>query len=264
LSEILSPAEWARLLRQWDVYAGPVGRWDIGNFVRVRIAGALESVDDETLFAGANTFAVEGAGGWEIVQARDITLVAPGLYEFRTLLRGQLGTEGAMGNPTPAGARIVKLDNRLVRLATAAHENGAPLVWAAAPAGLAPNDPAATAFTVTWSRVWARPFSPVHLRGRRLSGGDVALAWVRRTRIGGDDWAAADVPLAEAAEAYRLEVMAGPDVIRAIQTATPSAIYTAAQQTADFGAPPSALTVRVAQLSSAYGAGMRVESTIGL
>ncbi len=249
---------------EWDLYAGPVGRWDMGNYIQVRIAGALESVDDETLFAGANTFAVEGAGGWEIVQARDITLVGPGVYEFRSLLRGQLGTEGAMGNPTPAGARIVKLDNRLVRLATAAHEHGAPLFWAAAPAGLAPNDPAATAFTATWSRVWARPYAPVHLRGRRLSGGDVTLNWVRRTRIGGDDWAAADVPLAEAAEAYRVEIMDGPDVIRMIETATPSVIYTAAQQTADFGAPPSAFTVRVAQLSSTYGAGMRVESNIWL
>jgi hypothetical protein len=112
---------------EWALYPGPVWRWDDGNYVRVRIAGLLESVDDEALFAGANTFAVEGANGWEVFQARDITLVAPGLYEFRTLLRGQLGTEGAMG--APAGARVVKIDNRLLRLAAGAHENGAPIVW---------------------------------------------------------------------------------------------------------------------------------------
>jgi hypothetical protein len=152
---------------EWALFPGPLWRRDDGNYVRVRIAGLLESVDDEALFAGTNTFAVEGANGWEVFQARDITLVAPGVYEFRTLLRGQLGTEGAMG--ASAGARVVKVDSRLLRLAVGAHENGGPFVWAAAPEPLAPTDPAATAFVATWSR----PFSPVHVRGRRLAGGEL-------------------------------------------------------------------------------------------
>lgn len=249
---------------EWDLYAGPLWRWDYGNYVRVRVAGVLDSVDSDALFAGANTFAVEGAGGWEIIQARDIALVAPGVYEFRTLLRGQLGTEAAMGSPTPAGARIVKVDKRLVRLAAGAHENGAPIVWAAAAEPLAPTDPSATAFVATWARVWSRPFSPVHVRGRRLAGGDVSLTWARRTRVGGDDWGAADVALAEAAEAYRVQIMSGSTVIRTIETSSAAAIYAAANQTADFGALPASLLVRVAQLSSTYGAGSQAESTIWL
>jgi hypothetical protein len=102
------------------------------------------------------------------------------------------------------------------------------------------------------------------VRGRRLTGGDIALTWVRRARAGGDDWGAADIPLAEAAEAYRVEIMSEPDVIRVIDAVSSAATYAAADQTADFGALPASIIVRVAQLSSTYGAGVRAESTIWL
>jgi hypothetical protein len=41
------------------------------------------------------------------VQAGAAELIAPGRYRLTRLLRGQRGTEGAMGNPPPAGARVV-------------------------------------------------------------------------------------------------------------------------------------------------------------
>ena len=36
--------------------------------------------------------------------------------------------------------------------------------------------------------VGMRPLSPVHLRARRLGDGSVEVAWIRRTRLGGDGW----------------------------------------------------------------------------
>jgi hypothetical protein len=92
----------------------------------------------------------------------------------------------------------------------------------------------------------------------------IALTWAQRARTGGDDWGAAEVPLAEAAEAYRVEITSGPDVIRVINAGSPAATYAAADQTTDFGALPASIIVRVAQLSSTYGAGVRAESTIWL
>jgi hypothetical protein len=251
---------------QWDLWPGPVGRWDEGNVVRVSLSGAdLASVTDDALFAGANTFAIEQAdGGWEILQARDIELVSAGTYDLRRLLRGQLGTEGAIGAPAASGARIVKIDPRLARVSIASHEIGAPLAWIAVAAPLAPTDPAGAAVGSVWSRVWARPFSPAHVAGWRLAGGDVALSWIRRTRIGGDAWGQPDVPLSEEREAYQVEILSGGTAIRVIETDQPAATYAASDQIADFGAPPSALTVRVAQISSTYGPGTRTESTISL
>ena len=95
-----------------DLGSGPVGRFDHANALVVDLAsGTLESVTDLVLFGGANALALEtGPGLWEIIQAGTAELVAPGRYRLTRLLRGQRGTEHAMGNPTPAGARIVLLD----------------------------------------------------------------------------------------------------------------------------------------------------------
>ena len=91
-----------------DLYAGPVSRFDHGNAAFVELAeGTLQSVTDLALFAGANALAVESTPGvWEILQAGEAELLAPGKYRLTRLLRGQRGTEGAMGNPAPAGARV--------------------------------------------------------------------------------------------------------------------------------------------------------------
>ena len=91
---------------------GPAARWDKGNQLWVTLYnGALSSVPDIDVFAGANTLAILNADGeWEIVQFRDAELVGPGQWKLTTLLRGQAGTESAMRNPVAAGARIVVLD----------------------------------------------------------------------------------------------------------------------------------------------------------
>jgi hypothetical protein len=90
-----------------DLYAGPLWRFDRGNELWVDLlSGSIESVTDLALFGGANALAVESAPNtWEIVQAADAELIAPGRYRLTRLLRGQRGTEGAMANPAPAGAR---------------------------------------------------------------------------------------------------------------------------------------------------------------
>lgn len=99
-----------------------------------------------------------------------------------------------------------------------------------------------------------KPFAPVHVKATR-SNGDVAITWVRRTRIGGDGWEAPDVPLSEDTERYEVDVLDGAAVVRTLASATPSVTYTAAQQSADFGAPRAKVDVRVYQLSASYGRG---------
>jgi hypothetical protein len=101
-----------------DFYAGPTARFDLENALVVDLlAGTLESVTDLTLFGGANALAIESMPDvWEIVQAGAAELIAPGRYRLTRLLRGQRGTEGAMGNPAPAGARVVVLDTALASL----------------------------------------------------------------------------------------------------------------------------------------------------
>jgi hypothetical protein len=94
----------------------------------------------------------------------------------------------------------------------------------------------------------------VHVRGTR-TGGDLTIAWTRRTRMGGDAWSAADVPLAEESERYEIDILDGSIVKRTIAVTSPTATYSAAEQTTDFGAPQSSCAIRVYQLAAGYGRG---------
>ena len=66
------------------------------------------------------------------------------------------------------------------------------------------------------------------------------------------------MPLGEELEAYDVEILDGATVKRVLSTATTNAVYTAAQQSADWGAPlgpGDSVTVRIFQLSALVGRG---------
>jgi hypothetical protein len=240
------------------LYRGPEGRWDRGNSVYVKLyGGALAARTVEDVLAGANVCAIRNAqGGWEILQFADAELTGPGAYRLSRLLRGQAGTEGEMRDPVAAAAPFVLLSGVVRTLDVPLADRGRTLTWRYGPAGVAADDPrfAETAFAVT--AVGLRPLSPAHLRGWRDGAGDIQLRWTRRTRIGGDGWDGGDVPLSEAAETYRVEILDGATVKRTVTAAAPQAVYTAAQQIADFGSASfSPLDLRVAQVSDVFGAG---------
>jgi len=54
----------------------------------------------------------------------------------------------------------------------------------------------------------------------------------------------------------------GSAVVRTLKVTAPSASYTAAQQTADFGALQSAIAVKVYQLSDTVGRGRAASATL--
>jgi hypothetical protein len=73
-----------------------------------------------------------------------------------------------------------------------------------------------------------------------------------------NSWGAVEAPLAEEAEAYEVAILDGTTVKRVLSTATTSAVYTAADQTADWGAPlgpDDTLNIRISQLSALIGRG---------
>ena len=71
--------------------------------------------------------------------------------------------------------------------------------------------------------------------------------------------------MSEASEAWQVEILDGATVKRTLQVATASAVYTAAEQTADWGAPlgpGTALDIRIAQIGQAFGAGAAPVTTL--
>jgi hypothetical protein len=247
-----------------DFHAGPTSRFDLGNALVVDLAsGTLESVTDLTLFGGANALAVEAAPGvWEIVQAGAAELIAPGRYRLTRLLRGQRGTEAAMGNPTTAGARVVMLDSALAPLPIAEADLGLPWNWRIGPAARTVSDASYTALAFTPVGRGLVPFAPVHIgqpwRTAR-SPGDLAIRWTRRSRaLVADAWEQVEVPLAEDLESYDVQILDGAAVKRTLSSSTTSVLYTAPQQTADWGAPlgpGQTLAIRIYQLSNRLGRG---------
>lgn len=77
--------------------------------------------------------------------------------------------------------------------------------------------------------------------------------------------------MSEASEAYRIDILEdateGAAVLRSIEATTTTATYTAAQQSADFGAPLEAgesLTLVAYQISAALGPGFPNRTTVTL
>jgi hypothetical protein len=248
-----------------DFYSGPTSRWDRGNTLRVVLAAnALASAEELLVLGGANVCAVQNSDGeWEVIQFATATLAAALTYDLTGLLRGQAGTERARRDPVAAGARFVLLDTAVIQVDMVQAEVGLPFNWKYGPSvydiGHASYQDAAH----TFSGLGLRPLSPVHVAGRFDGGGDLLLSWVRRTRISGDSWDQVEVPLGEDSEAYEVDIMDGSVVVRTISaTGSPAAVYTAAQQTTDFGTPEASYTVRVYQLSASYGRGERREATV--
>jgi len=243
--------------------AGPTSRIDRATRVRVQIdRGELTSVTRLKLLSGANAAAIRNAEGeWEVLQFETATLVAPRVYELSSLLRGQAGTERAMRSPVAVGARFVLLGAGLQRVALTENELGLPYTWryGAASRDLGSSDYAQVSHAYTG--LGLRPLSPVHIRGKR-SAGDLTLTWVRRTRIGGDGWDATEVPLAEDSERYEVDILSGATVKRTLTSTEPSVVYSAAQQTADFGAAQSSVAMRVYQMSATRGRGAPREAVV--
>ncbi len=252
------------------LYAGPTGRWDRGNVVSVRFYGAATplSLTEAQVLGGAGALAVKNAalGQWEVLQFQNAALTGLGSYDLTKLLRGQVGTEGQMGDPVPAGSRVVFLDaSALVPLDMTLNQRGLTQDLRYGPSSVPVNDARYTAVTLGFAGVGLRPYSVSHVAAvRSRPSNDVAFSWVRRTRFAGDAWDPDVVPLNEQSEAYDLEVLDGSGAVvrRVAGLTSPAWTYTAAEQTADFGAPQASYRLNLYQLSALYGRGQVATRTV--
>ena len=73
------------------------------------------------------------------------------------------------------------------------------------------------------------------------------------------------MPLAEDLESFDVQILDGPLVKRTLTSSTTSALYTAAQQSTDWGAPlgpGQVLAIRIFQLSNRLGRGTPASVTL--
>ena len=237
-----------------DLPRGALHRWS-GGALTIRIeGGVLQSRGRAEAAAGANALAVLSPGGeWELLHFAAAELIAAGAYRLTGLLRGQAGSDPAIADVTPAGASVVVLEGGLTRAEVHEWERDAPLLWRVTPSG--GDAGSVTEASFTWRGLTQRPWSPAHLRGRRLPGGGFGLSWVRRARLGGDAWDR-EPPFGGAEERYRVEVLDGSGTVRSWEVTAPQTTYPPEQLAEDFpGGVPNPLQVCVRQWSAAFGWG---------
>jgi hypothetical protein len=100
--------------------------------------------------------------------------------------------------------------------------------------------------------VGLRPYPVSHLR-YKIVAGDVLCDWKRRTRIDGDSWLSAEVPLAEDAEAYRVRIIQSAAIVAEYSVSQALFQYSAAMRAIDAISGPFQLSV--AQVSLSFGPG---------
>jgi hypothetical protein len=243
---------------------GPPGRRQHAAKLRLRLHhGALQSISEEDLLNGGNLAAIGSPElGYELIQFETATLIAPSTYEIASLLRGQLGSAPEILDPQPPGASFVRLNEAATQLAMRSADLGLAIDWRIGPSSRNLGDGAYREETTSLSGLALRPLAPCQLRARS-SGDDVLFTWIRQTRIDGDSWELAEVPLAEEFEQYELTIHdAAGGVKRRISLTQASYRYSRQEQIADFGEGQSVFTISIAQRSAAYGLGARAEATL--
>ncbi|WP_165908688.1 phage tail protein [Caldimonas thermodepolymerans] len=230
---------------------------DVVSTVDVQTDGELSSVTYEQLMAGANAAAITSAGRTELLHFMTAELIGARTYRLRNFLRYRKGTDGVtheVGDRfvllQPQGMRVVAAE-----LARLGQERRYKAVSVGRPVG------SVDTIGFAWTAEKLKPLAPFNVRGARDGSGDLTITWNRRTRYS-DNWLRGIVPLGEAREAYEVEILSGSTVKRVLTSSTPSVVYSAADQAADFGSVPSSVSVRVYQLSDVIGRGYAASATV--
>lgn len=231
--------------------------------LRVRlVSGALRTAGATGVLNGQNVAALRfgGKGDWEVIQFETADLVAPNEYLLGGLLRGQAGTDGVMPSIWPTGADFVLLDGAVSQIELPSADRGLPRHYRVGPAVRAYDDASYLHFVEAFSGAGLRPYGPAHLAARRLAEGDVEVAWIRRSRIDGDSWEGADVPLGEERELYNVVVRRAGLVVAERNVEASRLVLSAAE----LGGTEGEVTIEIAQISARFGAGPASKMTLDL
>ncbi|ODM44505.1 glycoside hydrolase TIM-barrel-like domain-containing protein [Cereibacter johrii] len=235
--------------------AAPIGRWDMGPPLRVRLQGPpLAAASDLEVLNGANLMAI-GDGrpdGWELFQFAEARLVSPRVWELSRRLRGQARTDGQMPEIWPEGSTVVLVNGALSQLQMPLADRGLARHYRIGAAARGYDDPDTIHRVEAFAGIGLRPYAPVHLAVER-DGDHILLRWIRRTRVDGDSWESREVPLGEESELYLVRVVAGGEVRRQVEVREPRWTYTGAAQAAD--GVGRAFVLEVAQVSESFGPG---------
>ena len=230
---------------------------DKGNSVNVQIfQGQLSSITDDQLLSGGNLALL----GKELFQFRDAVLEANGTYTLSHLVRGRKGTEQHTATHIIIEEFTLITEETIQRVIQDIDAIGVPRVYKAVTLGATPESTRPKNFTNI--AVGLKPYSPVHLKGRRNGSNDLTITWIRRNRLGGEWRNSVGVPVSEDTENYEVDILNGATVVRTISITSQTASYTAAEQISDGFTPGNPVDIEVYQLSATVGRGFKATETL--
>ena len=242
--------------------AGPLGRFDKGNAVSVKIgAGELSSVGDLAALAGRTAMAIRVDDEWEIFAFAQAELIGEKTYRLSRLIRGLGGEEHLATRDAPAGSTVVLVNDAITALARKVSEIGAPIAYRIGPANRDYAEPIFVQPTVAATNKALRPYPPTKARARRTPAG-IIVDFTRRGRLDSDAWEGFDIPLGEESESYEADIALPGSGKRTLTAAAATLLYPAADELADFGAPQSELTLSLYQMSATVGRGFPLTTTL--
>jgi hypothetical protein len=225
------------------------------------IAGQLESITRDQMLVGRHYVAYGVDGRWEIVRFQSAELQADGTYNVSRFVRGERGTEWATGLHQANDYFILLDDPDNISIGMSTESLMADRTYRAITNGS--DLDSASDVDFTYRGVNLEPLSPVYPVARRTTDGGVTLTVQRRSRLSSSWWAnGMEAPVGETTLALEADVMSGSTVKRTLTSTTGVFTYTAAEQTADFGAAQASITFRVYQLSTVVGRGYPLEVSV--
>ncbi|HFB54456.1 MAG TPA: hypothetical protein ENJ46_00910, partial [Hellea balneolensis] len=235
-----------------ELHGGPVGRFDQQESVDIYLPGAtLSSLNRIDVLGGGNMLAVDNGHEWEIFQCQQAELIATDTYRISGFLRGLYGTDEFVHTDIPVGSRIVSLSSGWQELKLAHGVRGNDMDFSFT----VKDRPDSETVSLLYKGQHVRPLSPVHAKAH-ITGDNLAVTWIRRTRIGGDDWVSLDVPLGEAAEVYEVDFSVEGDVFYTQQVFEPRLDIVLALLEAENGGALNYITLTIYQISQSYGRGV--------
>lgn len=240
---------------------GDIDVIDTENTINVKLfnSGQLSSVSQLAMFSGSNAAAIGADGRWVIIKFQNATLEGDGSYTLSNIMWGYQGSESNLSSLS-AEDTFVMLTDAMIRAPANDNEIGLERHYKAVTLGK--NESSAQEVAFTNNAVSLKPYAPVHILGSRDGSANLTIDFTRRTRIGGEWRDLVNASLGEDSESYEIDVMNGSTVVRTIAVTSPTASYTAAQQTTDFGSTQSSVEVNIYQLSATTSRGYAGNATI--
>jgi hypothetical protein len=214
--------------------------------VDVRLeTGTVETTSIDDVLAGANVALL----GDEVIQFTTAVYLGGADYRLSGLIRGRRGTDYAWGDHAINERFILLTAGTVIRVNTLRDLIGKTISLKAITESEQLADVAPVNLEITGQEL--KPYAPVHITGSRDGSDNLTIEWVRRVRKNGELQDYSDVELDQPHERYEVEVWTPGfgALVRTISGLTgPTATYTAAQQTTDFGSPQPAVSVLIYQL----------------